>query len=101
MSVASDHRPITVVLSGALSDYCGSARELAIAADGVATVRDALGRVAMNHPAVYRGVCDETGAVRQHVGVFVNESHIRDREGLETPLGPNDTLTILPAVSGG
>jgi molybdopterin converting factor small subunit len=101
MSVASDQRKITVVLSGALSDYCGSARELAIAADGVATVRDALARLEADHSAVYRGVCDETGAVRQHVGVFVNESHIRDENGLDTPLGPDDTLTILPAVSGG
>jgi molybdopterin converting factor small subunit len=39
--------------------------------------------------------------VRRHVNLFVNESHIRDREGLETALVPGDEVTILPAVSGG
>jgi molybdopterin converting factor small subunit len=101
MSVASQNPLITVALSGALCDYCGSKRTVTIPGDTVSTVRDALRELERHHPAVYRGVCHETGAVRQHIGVFVNESHIRDRDGLNTPLGPADTLTILPAVSGG
>jgi molybdopterin converting factor small subunit len=46
-------------------------------------------------------VCDETGAVRQHINVFVNSTHMRDREGLDTALASGDTIIILPAVSGG
>jgi molybdopterin converting factor small subunit len=46
-------------------------------------------------------VCDETGRVRQHVGVFVGMDHIRDREGLDTTLAAGDVITILPSVSGG
>jgi molybdopterin converting factor small subunit len=46
-------------------------------------------------------VCDETGAVRRHINLFVNSSHVRDRDGLDTPLAAGDVLTILPAVSGG
>ena len=52
-------------------------------------------------PSLYRSVCDETGAVRRHVNLFVNTSHVRDREGLDTALAPGDVVTILPAVSGG
>jgi molybdopterin converting factor small subunit len=77
---------------------CGGASELALSA---ASVRDALGELERQHPALYRGVCDETGAVRRHVNLFVNTFHIRDREGLSTPLAAGDVLTILPAVSGG
>jgi len=54
-----------------------------------------------SYPSLYRSICDETGAVRRHVNLFVNASHIRDREGLETALVPGDEVTILPAVSGG
>jgi molybdopterin converting factor small subunit len=64
-------------------------------------VRAALDQIALSHPRLYRSVCDETGAVRRHVNVFVNTSHMRDREGLDTALVPGDEVTILPAVSGG
>ena len=46
-------------------------------------------------------VCDETGAVRRHVNLFVNTDHVRDRDGLDTALVPGDEIIILPAVSGG
>jgi molybdopterin converting factor small subunit len=101
MSVASDTAVISVHLSGALCDYCGSTRDLAIEASNARSVGDALRELERSHPSVYRAVCDETGAVRQHIGVFVNDTHIRDRDGLDTALTTGDTLTILPAVSGG
>jgi len=53
------------------------------------------------HPALHRSVCDETGKVRRHVNLFVNDSNVRDRQGLDTALAPGDILTIVPAVSGG
>ena len=39
--------------------------------------------------------------MRRHVNLFVNASHMRDRDGLDTALAPGDVVTILPAVSGG
>jgi molybdopterin converting factor small subunit len=66
-----------------------------------ATVRAALEEIERAHPALYRNVCDETGAVRRHINVFVNSAHMRDLDGLDTPLVPGDVVTILPAVSGG
>jgi len=76
----------------------GGASEIRLTA---ATVRAALVELERSHPALYRSVCDETGAVRRHVNLFVNRSHVRDRDGLDTPFAPGDVLTILPAVSGG
>jgi molybdopterin converting factor small subunit len=101
MSVATDVDSISVRLSGALCDYCGSPRALTLPASAAKSVRAVLAQLEQCHESLYRSVCDETGAVRQHIGVFVNEAHIRDREGVDTPLRPGDTLTILPAVSGG
>jgi molybdopterin converting factor small subunit len=64
-------------------------------------VRAALEEIERRHPALYRSVCDETGAVRRHVNVFVNTAHVRERDGLDTQLEPGDVVSILAAVSGG
>jgi molybdopterin converting factor small subunit len=52
-------------------------------------------------PALYRNVCNETGAVRRHINIFVNTTHMRDRDGLDTVLTSGDEIVLLPAVSGG
>jgi molybdopterin converting factor small subunit len=89
---------IRVHVPGPLREACGGAGELQLSAP---SVRSALEEIERRHPALYRSVCDETGAVRRHVNLFVNAAHVRDREGLDTALVPGDLLTILPAVSGG
>jgi molybdopterin converting factor small subunit len=89
---------ITVFVPGVLRDYCGGAPELVLPAPNV---RAALEQIERRYPALYGCVCDETGAVRRHINLFVNTSHMRDRQGLDTALVPGDVLTILPAVSGG
>jgi molybdopterin converting factor small subunit len=89
---------ITIHLPAALRACCAGARELSLSA---ASVRAALEQIERSQPSLYRSVCDETGAVRRHVNLFVNTSHVRDREGLDTALAPGDVISILPAVSGG
>jgi molybdopterin converting factor small subunit len=89
---------ITIRVPPPLRAYCGGA---AVLESTATSVRAALAELEARHPALHRGVCDETGAVRRHVGVFVNEAHVRDRDGLDTPLAPGDVVSILPAVSGG
>ena len=89
---------IAVQVPSALRNYCHGASELSLSA---ATVRAALEELEQSHPKLYRSICDETGAVRQHVNLFVNDAFLRDREGLNTALQPGDVLTIMPAVSGG
>jgi MoaD family protein len=89
---------ITIHVPGALRGYCGGAAELSLSAP---RIREALEEIKRRHPDLYAGVCDETGAVRRHVNLFVNTSNIRDLSGLDTALSPGDAVTILPAVSGG
>ena len=89
---------VTVHVPGPLRQYCDGARELLLEPS---SVRMALDELERPFPSLYRGVCDETGAVRRHINLFVNTSHIRDLDGLDTAMVPGDTLAILPAVSGG
>jgi molybdopterin synthase sulfur carrier subunit len=89
---------ITIHVSSSLSSYCGCAPRLSILAR---SVRAALEEIEQRHPLLHRSICDETGAVRRHVNLFVNDSHVRDLAGLDTELAPGDVVAILPAVSGG
>lgn len=89
---------ITLFVPSPLRRYCGGADELELQA---ATVSGALEELERKYPDLFLCVCDETGAVRRHINVFVNESHMRDLAGLETALAPGDRVIVLPAVSGG
>lgn len=89
---------IHVLIPALLRNYCGGEREFDLEAT---TVREALVALEARFPSLYAGVCHETGAIRRHINVFVNSSHIRDLDGLDTKFVPGDLLTFLPAVSGG
>ena len=81
-----------------LRQYCGKARTLDVTGGTVRAVLDELER---DYPALYVNICDETGAVRRHINIFVNDDHMRDLNGLNTAVAAGDAVTILPAVSGG
>ena len=70
-------------------------------ADGSATLAAVLDARAATHPALERPVRDELGQARPHVNLFVDSDNVRDREGLATPIGASQELSVLPAVSGG
>jgi molybdopterin converting factor small subunit len=89
---------VTVYLPGPLRPYSGGASRIEIAAG---TVRAALEDLERSQSALYRNICDETGALRRHLNVFVNSDNIRDLDGVDTILAVGDVLTFLPAVSGG
>lgn len=91
---------IEVRIPRELRSYCRGASDITVA---TGTVARALRQLEQEHPSLYTSVCNETGAVRKHVNLFVNSDLVlvRQKEGLETPLRKGDVLTILPSVSGG
>jgi len=89
---------VTLYLPEPLRTYGGGVAELPISASSVQAVLDSLEQT---RPVLYRNVCDETGAVRRHLNIFVNADNVRDLVGLYTTLKSGDVVTIVPAVSGG
>jgi len=89
---------VTIHVPGVLRQYCDDTLEFSLPAS---SLRDALGQIERRYPALYRCVCHETGEVRRHVNLFVNEDEMRTLNGLDTPLAPGDAVMILQAVSGG
>lgn len=52
-------------------------------------------------PGVANKVLDGDGNVKRFINVFVNDDEIRQLQGLATPVGMNDKVSIVPAMAGG
>jgi len=65
-----------------------------------ATVAQVLDDLFASFPAL-RDRVTENGELSRFVNVYVNDRDVRYRDGLETPVGPDDTVILLPAMAGG
>ncbi len=65
------------------------------------TVADALREAGRKSPGALDRIMDESGAVRRHVNIFLNDENIRFLDGLETAVPTDATIFVLAAVSGG
>jgi molybdopterin converting factor small subunit len=63
-------------------------------------VRDALAALIASHPALESRVLPE-GAIPAFLNVFVDGQDIRLLGGLDTPVGSDSKVLLLPAVAGG
>ena len=91
---------ISIVLPNALAAYARGNSAVRIEMP-CATVSAALAELAARWPAVTDRVLTEQGELRRHVNVFVGDESIGFMNGLATPLAGGETITIVPAVSGG
>jgi molybdopterin synthase sulfur carrier subunit len=62
-----------------------------------ATVGELMRELERAQPAVSGWILDERGLIRRHINIYVNGEHGRE----ETPVGPEDRVDVLPAISGG
>jgi molybdopterin converting factor small subunit len=81
-----------------LQQYCEGRPEVELPGE---TVREVLAELHRRHPALYICICNETGAIRRHVNLFVNDDLLGDREGLDTHLVAGDMVSVFQSVSGG
>jgi molybdopterin converting factor small subunit len=66
-----------------------------------ATVSEVVAGLDRLHPGLAAYIVDERGALRPHVNIFLGDSQVQDRERLADPVGDDDTVFILQALSGG
>jgi len=91
---------VTITLPGALQELAGGRSSLTL--DGApGTLAEAMTHLHETWPAVYDRIMTEKREVRRHVAVFVGQREIRHTGGLETPLGEDAEILVLPALSGG
>ncbi len=70
-----------------------------VAAAG-ATVEQVLDDLFVRYPALRDRVTTD-GELSPFVNVYVNDRDVRYRDGLETAVGADDTVILLPAMAGG
>ena len=66
-----------------------------------AKVGDVLRALDRAHPGLGERIFDDAGGLRRFVNVFVADEDVRFLQGLETPVGTGQTVSIVPAVAGG
>jgi molybdopterin converting factor small subunit len=86
---------VTVILPRSLVSLIpGTSRSTEIDAGNVAEAIDRLDELT---PGLRNRIVDSGPVIRTHINVFV-DGRIA---ALDTPLGPNATIHVIPAVSGG
>jgi sulfur-carrier protein len=69
--------------------------------DASTTVSAVLDTLSVEHPALVRRIRDEHGGLRRFVTFYVDDTDVRDLQGLETPVPDGAQLLVLPSVAGG
>jgi molybdopterin synthase sulfur carrier subunit len=90
--------PVTVRVPGPLRRLTEGKPEVHV--EGV-TVAQALEDLEAKYPGFHERLYDGSGQLRQFINIYLNDSDIRFGQGLETPVGVDDDLSIVPAVAGG
>jgi molybdopterin converting factor small subunit len=88
----------TVRIPPVLRPAVGGEKELNA---GGSSVGDVLRAVASSHPDTQSQLFAPDGGLNRYVNVYLNDEDVRVLEGLDTRVGDDDTLVILPAMAGG
>lgn len=92
---------VVMQLPQALADDAGDRRELEFDIAVGATLGELLAEVRLRHPALARRLCDETGAIRRYVNVYVGGDESRCLQGRQTPLVQGVVVLVAGSVAGG
>ncbi len=87
-----------VRFSAAMKYYVNNQTEFSISA---ATARELLEKIVEQYPSIRAHLVGTDGNLRRHFNVFVNGTHIRDLNGLDTPLQEEDKVILMASAAGG
>ena len=89
---------VTVRIPTTLRPLTGGNSQIQVEGSTVAEVLKSLDAA---HPGFGDRLLDDQGALRKFVNVFVSDDDVRYLDGLNTPVAPGATVSIIPAVAGG
>ena len=88
----------TIKIPPVLRPSVGGERE--VPAQG-GSVREVLDNLVSSHPDTQSQLFSAEGQLNRYVNVYLNDEDVRVLDGLDTAVGPQDVLVILPAMAGG
>ena len=71
-----------------------------VTAEG-ATISEILNNLESQFAGIKERICDENGAPRRFINIYLNEEDIRFLEGESTAVKDGDEISIIPAIAGG
>ena len=66
-----------------------------------ATIKDVLDRLEERHPGIRASLCDETGALKRFINIYLDGEDVRFLDNLSTDVRDGSEIAIVPAISGG
>jgi sulfur-carrier protein len=87
----------TVRLAPVLRSSAGGSKQVTVEGSTLGAV---LENLYQRYPALKEQIQPEEELSR-FINVYVNDQDVRYLDGLETSVGPNDTVILLPAMAGG
>jgi molybdopterin synthase sulfur carrier subunit len=91
--------PVTVKIPAPLRPLTQGQAEVSL--ENAPTVKAAVEELSRRYPGLRERLLDDKGALRRYVNIFRNDEYIRHGKMLDTSLGAEDKLTIVPAIAGG
>ena len=65
------------------------------------TISDIINNLEKQFNGIKDRICEENGAPRRFINIYVNEEDIRFLEGEKTTVKDGDEISIIPAIAGG
>ena len=65
------------------------------------TITDIIDNLENQFNGIKERICDENGAPRRFINIYINEEDIRFLEGEKTVVKDGDEISIIPAIAGG
>ena len=87
----------TVRLAPVLRASVGGSKQ--VSAEG-GNLTELLANLYKRYPALKEQIQPEE-TLSRFINVYINDQDVRFLQGLETNVGPNDTVILLPAMAGG
>jgi molybdopterin synthase sulfur carrier subunit len=87
----------TIRLAPVLRSSVGGAKQVSAEGNNLGEI---LADLYKRYPALKEQIQSENGLSR-FVNVYINDQDVRYLQGLETGVGPTDTIQLLPAMAGG
>ena len=88
----------TVRFPNVMKYYINNQSEFSVPASNV---QELVRKVVEQYPEVKFHLVDSEGKLRKHFNIFVNGTHVRDLDGMETGLKDEDKVILMASAAGG
>lgn len=68
---------------------------------GGATISELLENILIRYPSLKQHLFDSKGNLHRHFNIFVNGTHIRELNGMDTTLKEDDKVILMASAAGG